>query len=135
MTDKDHSNWKHALFYVALALLACHELDAVARHEWRLLPILSSLDDDTGMAVFVLLHIPLFAVLFLLTGHRDTKIRRRSQLGIDAFLIVHAIGHFAMSGHERYEFTAPVETITIYGGAIIGAFHAWLELRKPSLSD
>lgn len=121
--DSQHSGRLHLLFYVGLALFACHELDAVARYEWRLLPGLSMLDDDTGQITFVLLHIPLFALLFWLTGHRDDQIRLGGQLSVDVILIVHGLVHFALSGHPLYEFEAPVETITVYGGALVGLFH------------
>jgi len=124
-----HSDWRHGLFYLGLALLAGHELDAVARHEWRLLPVLNLLDDETGQMVFILAHLPLFAALFWLTGHQSLKIRNWSQLGVDGFLIFHGALHYALSGHPLYEFTAPVETITVYGGGIVGAVHLALTLR------
>ncbi len=126
MHDQTHSDWRHLVFYLGLALLACHELDAVARHEWRLLPILGSLDDDVGSILFILFHIPIFTFLFWATGHRSKTIRRRSQMGVDAFLVAHGVAHFAMSGHALYEFEGAVETITVYGGALIGAAHGGL---------
>lgn len=122
----------HALFYLGLALFVCHELDAVARHEWMLLPILNQMHDETARNAFILLHIPLFALLFWLTGHRSDVIRLRSQLAIDGFLLVHAVLHLSVSGSETYEFTGPVETITVYGGALIGCVHAFLILRSRS---
>jgi len=130
MTIGRHSGWLHGLFYLGLALLSCHELDAVARHEWRLLPGLNLLDDGAGQAAFVLLHVPVFALLFWLTGHRTDTVRRRSQLAVDAFLVLHAVAHFALSGHELYEFQGPVAAITIYGGALVGAVHAGLALLR-----
>ncbi len=49
--------------------------------------------------------------------------RRRTQMGVDLFLIAHALVHFALSGHHLYEFVPPVETITVYGGGLVGAMH------------
>ncbi len=121
-----HSGALHVLFYLGLALLTCHELDAVARHEWRLLPGLNGLDDELVVTAFVLLHIPIFVALFWLSGHRSDTVRLRSQLAIDAFLLIHALMHFAMADHALYEFSPPVETITIYGGALVGLTHAIL---------
>lgn len=130
--DDEHSNWKHLLFYAGLALFACHELDAVARHEWRLLPGLSLLDDRNALIAFVLLHIPLFTGLFWLTGHKRRVIRRPSQLVVDGLLIVHAAAHSALSNYNLYEFQAPLEGTLIFGGAAVGAFHATLMLlAKP----
>ncbi len=123
---KQHSGALHILFYLGLALLACHELDAVFRHEWRILPGLSLLSDSIGRTTFILGHIPIFVLLFWLTGHQSKRVRIRSQLSIDAFLIVHAAAHYLMRHHPLYEFEPPVETITVFGGGLIGLVHAML---------
>ena len=47
------------LFLVAFALMMTHELDAVARMEWRVLPLTSWMDDNLGFHVFVAAHVPL----------------------------------------------------------------------------
>jgi len=125
-----HSGSLHVLFYVGLALFAVHEMDAVARYEWRLLPGLSLLGDDAGQITFVLLHIPLFVLLFWMTGHRSEQIRYKSQLSVDGLLLVHGLAHFALSGHPLYEFEAPVETITVYGGALVGIVHGGLLITR-----
>lgn len=135
MTVGKHSSALHALFYLGLALLVCHELDAVFRQEWRILPGLNLLQDGSGRTVFILIHIPAFVALFWLTGHISDVIRKRSQLGVDVFLIGHAVVHFMMSGHELYEFEPPVETITIYGGALMGFLHAVVCASKGDLKS
>ena len=132
MSTENHSDYRHFLFYVGLALLACHEMDAVARHEWRLLPFLSSLDDATGLVAFILLHIPIFTLLFWATGHTSEIIRYRSQLGTDIFLVVHGVIHVSLSSHSLYEFEAPIEAITVYGGAGVGIIHMALTFMKRS---
>ncbi|WP_162789477.1 DUF6713 family protein [Altererythrobacter sp. ZODW24] len=124
MTVGKHGGALHAFFYLGLALLVCHELDAVFRHEWHLLPGLSQLQDGPARTIFILIHIPTFVALFWLTGHESEAIRKRSQLGLDAFLIGHAALHLSMSGHDLYEFEPPVETITVYGGALVGLMHS-----------
>lgn len=128
-----HRNGTRLLFYFGLALLACHELDAVARHEWRLLPGLSLLDDQTALTTFIYLHVPLFMGLFWLTGHNSAVVQRTSQLAVDTFLIVHAIAHVAFSNHALYEFQFPLEESLIFGGAITGALHAVLVLREKQV--
>lgn len=112
------------LFCVVLALLATHELDAIARHEWRMLPVLSDLPDLTGRYWFILLHIPLFALLFWLTGHPAPTFRYRMQLLVDGLVIAHGVAHYVLSGHPAYEFQPPVETITVFGAASLAAVHA-----------
>ncbi len=133
MTMGKHSGALHAFFYLGLSLLVCHELDAVFRHEWRILPGLSLLPDDPARTLFVIIHVPVFVLLFSLTGHVSDIIRKRSQFGVDAFLIGHALVHFVMSGHELYDFEPPVETITVYGGALVGFIHAvcCLKMNDP----
>ena len=74
MNIKNHSGLLHILFYLGFSLLACHELDAVARHEWRLLPVLNKLNDDSGLIVFVLLHIP--CLLYTSPSPRDGLLSR-----------------------------------------------------------
>lgn len=114
------------VFCLALALLACHELDAVARREWRMLPVFDRLDDDAGQKAFALAHIPLFTGLFWLAAHPSARLRIACQLAVDAFLVFHAALHFSLSGDRLYEFEPPVETITVYGGAAAGIVHAAL---------
>ncbi len=126
-----HSTGLHALFYVGLALLFTHELDAVARQEWRILAPFNGLDDAEAQIVFVLVHIPAFAALLWLSGHRSERLRTVSQIAVDLFLVLHAGLHFALSGSPDYAFVPPVETITVYGGAAVGLGHLGLLLRSP----
>ncbi len=129
---KDRRDWSRALFYVGLALLVCHELDAVARLEWRMLPILNLLSDDAGYAAFVTLHAPVLAAVFWLAGHRSDTIRYRSQMAIDLFLVVHAGLHYWLSDHESYEFRGLLSNTLIYGGSAVGLTHFVLSQRKSS---
>lgn len=119
--QKHVANWGQIVFFLGLALIATHELDAMTHKEWRLLPILDGLDDDTARTAFVLLHIPLFWALFFLTSSKSPSVRTAAQIGVSIFLVAHGIIHYSLSGHELYEFQAPIETITVYGGAIAGA--------------
>ena len=61
--------------------------DAVGRGEWRLLPVLSGLDDKTGHDLFVLLHLPLFALLIACCWSSGQAVRRWSRLLVAAFLV------------------------------------------------
>lgn len=121
-----------AIFFMGLALLATHELDAMTRHEWRLLPVLSQLSDESGRFWFVLLHIPVFGLMFWLTGHRNPRIRVTAQRITSGFLVAHGGIHFALSGHALYEFEAPIETVTVYGGAACGLLHLLMAFRERS---
>ncbi len=54
---------KNIAFYLGMGTLFAHELDAMPNHEWQVLPLTSWMPNEIGMIVFVLLHIPLFAIL------------------------------------------------------------------------
>ena len=118
------------LFFTGLSLLLCHELDAVAQAEWRLLPVLRTLNDASAYPIFVWLHVPLFALLLWWTGSTSLPVRRRAQLGVDAFLVIHAGLHTALHSHEDYTFHSTLSTHCIYGAALIGAVHALLTWRN-----
>lgn len=77
------------LYYAMIGAFFSHELDAVKRHEWRVLPLLRSLPERMGEQVFIWLHVPLFALL--LWGGEGDPVRRHRQSvdkpagGIDLF--------------------------------------------------
>ena len=54
---------KDFFFYIGFATLETHELDAVSKHEWRVLPLTSWLSGEYELIVFLLFHIPLFSIL------------------------------------------------------------------------
>lgn len=117
------------VFLAGFSLLLTHELDAVARSEWRVLPLLEWLPDDTGFVVFVVLHVPLFAVLLWLVGHVDLQVRRRWQRIVAAFLVLHAGLHLVFSGHAHYDFHAALSRSLIFGGGAFGALFLVLDGR------
>ena len=82
---------KSAVFYIGLGLLFTHELDAMPNHEWRVLPVLSALSDSTGELVFVLAHVPIFAIVIAFVASLDRRVRRRSEALAAVFLIGHAL--------------------------------------------
>ena len=111
------------LFYLAFSGLVAHELDAVHKHEWRLLFVLRTMPDRSARRAFVLIHVPLFAVLLWLAAHSDVGIRYWTLLGLDVFMIVHAGLHWRLSGHPKYEFETPSSRLLIYGTAALAAAH------------
>ena len=112
---------KNAFFYFGLALLFTHELDAVTNHEWRVLPILGSLPDRTGESSFVLLHVPLFAIVLASVASLNRKVRARAQIVASGFLVVHGLLHTLFSGHAEYEFSSVLSSSLIFGAAACGA--------------
>ncbi len=84
------------LFYLAFATLVAHELDAVLKHEWRFLFVLRALPEATARRTFVLLHVPLVALLLWLVSHFSQTVQIVSQVGLDIFMIVHAGLHWRL---------------------------------------
>jgi len=126
---------KHLFFYTGLALVFTHELDAVANHEWRVLPLVNRLPDDYGFSLFLFLHIPLFAFLVALVASTNKKIRSRSRIGISLFLIIHGVLHALFIGSLNYEFTSFSSNILIFGGAVTGMAYLLMEYpnKRPGI--
>lgn len=127
-TPADHV--KDTAFYLGMGLLFTHELDAMANHEWRVLPVLRSLSESVGETAFVIAHIPLFAIVVALVASLDRRVRRRARIAVAAFLLVHAILHFAFSGHAAYEFTGGLSSMLIYGAAVCGLAYLAAEFSE-----
>ena len=124
---------RNVVFYLGLGMLLTHEMDAMPNHEWRVLPILSSLPDATGQFAFLIAHVPIFAVVIAFVASLNIKTRELAQKLASGFLIAHAALHFAFSGHVEYEFSSLTSNLLIYGAALCGAmFFVTLVIeRKP----
>jgi hypothetical protein len=123
------------LFLLGYGLLATHELDAVLHAEWRVLPGLSLLDDALAQPLFILLHVPLFALLTGWLGSANADTRQRARHGICLFLVVHAGLHLLFGGHRHYDFDGTSSRLLIHAAALCGL--AWLAMspssRAPSM--
>jgi hypothetical protein len=102
---------KSTSFYLGLALLFTHELDSMPNHEWRVLPLLRSLSESVGETVFIIAHIPIFALTLAYVASLNTRTRKLAR---------HAILHALFSGHPDYEFTSLLSLFLIYGAAVCG---------------
>ena len=111
---------KSTVFYLGLALLFTHELDSMLNHEWRVLPILSSLSDYAGELTFVVAHIPLFAIAIAFVASLNEAVRARARNIGSGFLVLHALLHYLFSGHAAYEFSSSLSSILIFGAALCG---------------
>ncbi|MDF1662540.1 MAG: hypothetical protein P1V97_12265 [Planctomycetota bacterium] len=122
----NRQGWANIAFYLIFALFACHEMDAIAAHEWRLLPLINMLEDKVAQVVFILGHIPIFSGLLLLAEHQNRTIKTRSRAAFAVVCGIHSLAHYALSGHELYEFQAPVETVTVHGAGAMGFIYLLL---------
>ena len=118
---------KNIVFYSGIGTLFTHELDAMPNHEWLVLPLTSWMPYEVGAIVFVLLHIPLFAVLIALISSENRNIRDRSKLAIGIFLIIHSLLHILFMNHVDYEFSSILSKTLIFGGALFGSIYLLLE--------
>lgn len=107
---------KEAVYASLLAAFLAHELDAVRRHEWRILPLLSRLPEAWGAGAFAWGHIPLLFALFWWDGPGV-------QAGIAAFAVVHVGLHLLLQRHPANEFGNASSWALILLTGLLGA--AW----------
>jgi len=103
-------------FFIALAFILTHELDAIKRHEWRIFPGTSQLADGQGYIVFTLLHIPLFATLFYYL-HTPSGLNQQLVTGLNIFFIIHVFLHILALRHPKNEFVNSSSWFIIIGAA------------------
>lgn len=89
-------------------------------HEWRVLPLLRALPDAAGETVFIVAHIPLFALTIAYVASLNRRTRKLARDIAGGFFIVHAILHSLFSGHPEYEFSSLLSLLLIYGAAACG---------------
>ena len=105
------------IFYLGVALVLMHEMDAVRCKEWRIFPGLSLLEDKAGMVTFIFLHIPLFYwVIYEISVGKQSFI-----VGFNIFLVVHLFLHILFLWHIRNEFKDWISWTIIAGAGICGA--------------
>lgn len=124
---------KHLFFYLGLATLLAHELDAMLNHEWRVLPIIRALPDEMGSIIFITAHIPLFALLIALVSSQQAKTRRITRLAVAGFLVFHGLLHIVFKDHSAYEFSGVFSNALIFGGSILGILYlilVWNSKRR-----
>ncbi|HEX8657808.1 MAG TPA: DUF6713 family protein [Hymenobacter sp.] len=109
---------EHSFFYLGLALLLVHEMDAVRCREWRIFPGLSGLSERWGKPVFMLVHGPLYFVLLVLANGPGCP---GFIHGFSIFCLVHAGLHLLFLRHPKNEFTDWLSWSIIAGAAVAGA--------------
>ncbi len=119
-----------ALYYIGLACLLTHELDAVTHSEWRLIVGLRALTDPTAATTFVALHLPLFFLVLWFSHHSVARVREGTRKVVAAFLVVHGVLHFALSSAPQNTFDSPFSNSLIFGAAFAGASFLTLALRR-----
>jgi len=100
-------------------------MDAIRRREWLMFAGLKSMADEVAYRVFMLAHIPLYAVVvaLLLSSH----VRTLSYV-IDVFLVAHLVVHLGFRRHPANAFNNAVSFGLILAGGLAGAVHLTLLL-------
>ena len=114
---------QNALFNLGLATLSTHELDAVTQSEWHLLYILNNLPEQIAANTFVVLHVPLFTIIFGLGFNDNSKVRKWARIIFSLFLIIHAGLHKALENHPLYTFNSLISKCLIFGAGLIGVLY------------
>ncbi|MEA5476364.1 DUF6713 family protein [Pseudanabaena galeata UHCC 0370] len=114
---------KNLLFNLGLATLSTHELDAVTQSEWHLLYILNNLPEQIAADTFVVLHVPLFTIIFWLGFNENLKVKKWARIIFSLFLIIHVGLHKALENHPLYTFNSLISKCLIFGAGLIGLLY------------
>ena len=109
---------EHFFFYLGLSLILVHEMDAIRCKEWRIIPGLSLLKDETGKRIFILAHIPLYFMLFL--GLSNPETREGLIFGLNIFFIIHLGLHLLFLKHKKNEFNDWISWVIIVWVGLMG---------------
>jgi hypothetical protein len=108
------------LYHAMLAAFVSHELDAVKRHEWRVMPLLRRLPDRLGERFFIWAHLPLLlAILWWGEAPNPEAFR----FGLSIFAMVHVWLHWLFRKHPAYEFNNASSWALILLTGALGAGH------------
>lgn len=109
----------HLFFFIALAFILAHEMDAIRCQEWTIFPLLSRLDDTTGYALFTILHVPLYLGVFwgLFGGG---VLNATLILGLDLFFLIHVLLHLFFLKHPKNQFKSALSWTLILGAGVGG---------------
>lgn len=92
-----------------------------------------AIPDTTAASTFVALHVPLFFPILWHSHHPARRISSGTKLVVSAFMVVHAILHFALSSSAQYSLHGLLSSLPIYGAAVLGAAFlaaCWTERRR-----
>ncbi|MGI9494082.1 MAG: DUF6713 family protein, partial [Geminicoccaceae bacterium] len=106
--------------WLMVAALFTHELDAIKRHEWRILPLLRNLPDNVAEQTFIWLHLPGFFLVFWFSQLGAGSV---FAIGLSAFAIVHVGLTWLLRKHPAYEYNNSSSWLLISLAGLLGALH------------
>lgn len=102
------------VFLSGITFLFLHELDAIQQKEWRFFLSWTNIHDESACRLFVALHFPLFLlILWNLPSERF-------QMGLDIFLVIHALLHILLRNHPLIHFNGRLSRLWIFAAAFCG---------------
>jgi hypothetical protein len=116
-------NWSAFSFMGCVALFVGHEIDATYRKEWRLLPLLRTMKDETAAAWFIALHVPVVFFLLAVIALPEAGFAVVSRNVFCAFVFVHAGLHAFWPESDLYSFDNTVSRCLIYGAGLFGVLY------------
>ena len=131
---------KNTIFNLGFATIITHELDAMTQSEWRILFILRNLPEKTASDAFVILHVPLIAVLLWLTNNKYEIIKNWSRIALCGFLVIHSELHKLLENSPNYTFNSNLSLGLIYSAGLFGfvylilVFVSWLRSSDKLLT-
>lgn len=111
---------EHFWFFIALAYIALHEMDAMRCHEWRIFPLTFFLPESAGFLVFSFAHIPLFFWVFRSIYLPTGGLNETFIFYFDVFCIVHFVAHLLYLLHPKNEFKDLFSWLVISLAAVAG---------------
>ena len=93
-------DWEILLCFPIMALFVLHEMDAVKNKEWRMIIGLNRLPDQWAYIIFMLLHAPLFTLLFVYFNDLNSYII----ILFDFLMVLHSIAHWFFRKHKENSF-------------------------------
>ncbi len=114
-------------YWTMVACFFTHELDAVRRHEWRLLSVVRRIPDKLAERVFIWLHAPLF--LAILWFSREGALKSFT-VGLALFAVVHVGLHWIFRKHPNNEFDSFGSRTLIILPGFFGTLYVILQLYR-----
>lgn len=109
---------ENMFFYLGLATLFVHEMDAVKRKEWRMFPGLSKLKDEKAYYIFTGLHLPLYFLVFWMLQKPESS--TLLILLLDVFFVVHLLLHVFLRNQSENSFSGKFSIALIWVAGIAG---------------
>lgn len=117
----------NTIFAFELALLFTHEMDAIRKQEWKMFIFLKDMADEKAYHIFMLLHIPLYAVIVSLLLSPFLHIEYYIT---DVFLVLHTLLHLGFRKHPTNKFNNNISNGIIFSAGLFAVFHLLLVSRN-----